>query len=301
MAAEQRPLFSFGCIADAQYADLEDGDTEGRSQLYRQVPGKLRAALAELRAARPRVQLVLHLGDIVNGNAAGQAQCDREFDLVASIFDQELGGDVPALHVVGNHCLSVPREVLVKRLGIPETCYYSRSLGSGWRLVVLDTTEMSGHSGHAPGSRQHREAQEFLASHPMSDEDPQMSSWNGGITRQQLAWLRSELAAAEAAAERVIIASHHQLGQGGARATHMAWNWRDVQQVVLLASPAFRLALAGHDHMGGCACINGRHFVTLEALLEAPPGSNAFAVLHVFGDRIRIAGSGSVTSRELAV
>lgn len=70
---------------------------------------------------------------------------------------------------------------------------------------------------------------------------------------------------------------------------------------VLLASPAFRLALAGHDHMGGCACINGRHFVTLEALLEAPPGSNAFAVLHVFGDRIRIAGSGSVTSRELAV
>lgn len=59
-----------------------------------------------------------------------------------------------------------------------------------------------------------------------------MSSWNGGITRQQLAWLRSELAAAEAAAERVIIASHHQLGQGGARATHMAWNWRDVQQVV---------------------------------------------------------------------
>lgn len=161
MAAEQRPLFSFGCIADAQYADLEDGDTEGRSQLYRQVPGKLRAALAELRAARPRVQLVLHLGDIVNGNAAGQAQCDREFDLVASIFDQELvrrrgsagralkdgwalkeaawnaarphldlqGGDVPALHVVGNHCLSVPREVLVKRLGIPETCYYSRRWG----------------------------------------------------------------------------------------------------------------------------------------------------------------------------
>lgn len=58
-----------------------------------------------------------------------------------------------------------------------------------------------------------------------------MSSWNGGITQRQLRWLRQELAAAEAAGERVLVASHHQLGQGGARATHMAWNWRKVQEV----------------------------------------------------------------------
>lgn len=33
------------------------------------------------------------------------------------------------------------------------------SLGSGWRLIVLDTTEMSGHSGYPPDSEQCREAQ----------------------------------------------------------------------------------------------------------------------------------------------
>jgi hypothetical protein len=187
-----------------------------------------------------------------------------------------------------------------------------------------------------------------MAAHPLSDDWPQMSSWNGGVTRQQLEWLRGELRAAEAAGQRVVVASHHQLGEGAARATHMAWNWREVQQVgaavqlaaglqrmqacplrhcryhkpakaaachagslnlpalpapcclqVLLGSPAFRLALAGHDHLGGYAQIDGRHFVTLEALLEAP--DNAYAVVHAFPDRLQIVGSGSVTSRGLAV
>lgn len=298
--AGDSPLFSFGLLADAQYADLPDGNTEGRRQAFREVPDKLRAALADLRSTQPPLAFVMHLGDIVNGNPAGQEQCDREFDLVATIFEQGLGGHLPAVHVVGNHCLSVERSALLQRLRIPPSCYFSRSLGSGWRLIVLDTTEMSGHSGYPPDSEQCREAQEFVAAHPMSDEAPQMSSWNGGITQRQLRWLRQELAAAEAAGERVLVASHHQLGQGGARATHMAWNWRKVQEV-LLASPAFRAAFAGHDHTGGYACIDGRHFLTVEGLLEAPSGGTAYAVVHVHADRLVVQGRGTVTSRHLAV
>jgi hypothetical protein len=69
----------------------------------------------------------------------------------------------------------------------------------------------------------------------------------------------------------------------------------------LLACPAFRLSLSGHDHTGGWACTDGRHFVTLEALLEAPPGGTAFAVVHVYNDIICIEGQGSVTTRQLPV
>ena len=58
------------------------------------------------------------------------------------------GPDLPAYHVLGNHCLSVPRQVVLRRLGIPQSCYYSVPLPHSWRLVVLDTTEMSGHSGY---------------------------------------------------------------------------------------------------------------------------------------------------------
>lgn len=142
--------------------------------------------------------------------------------------------------------------------------------------------------------------QEFVAAHPLGPEHPQMASWNGGVSRRQLAWLRAELAAAEAAGERVALACHHQVGAGAARDTHMAWNWEAISAAAL-ASPAFRLALAGHDHMGGYASHGGRHFVTLEALLEAPAGGNAFAVVHVYADRVVVEGRGTVTSRQLAV
>ena len=39
-------------------------------------------------------------------------------------------------------------------------------------------------------------------------------------------WLKAELAAAEAAGEKVITAGHHPVGEGSARSTHMAWNRR---------------------------------------------------------------------------
>lgn len=42
------------------------------------------------------------------------------------------GGEVPALHVIGNHCLSVPRATLLQRLRVPDTCYYSRR----WQRAV---------------------------------------------------------------------------------------------------------------------------------------------------------------------
>lgn len=35
---------------------------------------------------------------------------------------------------------------------------------------------------------------------------------------------------------------------GAARATHMAWNWREIE-ALLLDSPCVRLVLCGHDHM----------------------------------------------------
>lgn len=88
MAAADPPLLCFGLIADAQYANLPDGDTEGRCQRFREVPDKLRGALAALAAVRPA--FVLNLGDIVNGNAAGKEACDAEFDLVARIFEEGL-------------------------------------------------------------------------------------------------------------------------------------------------------------------------------------------------------------------
>eukprot|EP00983_Pelagomonas_calceolata_P057740 1145201-Pelagomonas_calceolata.AAC.3 len=127
-------------------------------------------------------------------------------------------------------------------------------------------------------------------------------------------WLKEELQAAEQAGERIIVSSHHPLGLGSARRTHMdrhhrtrkcvphemyAWNFEEVQ-ATLCGSKACVLALAGHDHLGGYARIGHMHFVTQPAMLEAPEGGNAFGVIKVFSDRIEIDGLGSqVPSRTL--
>lgn len=275
----------------------DNGDTEGRVQRYRQVPKKLREALIALRDLSPTASI--HLGDIVNGNST-QEKNDSDFETVASIFEQH-SGSFPQHYVLGNHCLAAGRPTLISRLGIPTSGYYSVPLATGWRLIVLDTTEMSGHSEYPPGSSQYTEAREYEAAHPLNDENPQMSPWNGGITKSQFDWLKLQLSEAEQNGERVFVAAHHQVGLGAARATHMAWNWKEIQDV-LLESPSFALLLAGHDHLGGYAELgNKKHFVTIEALLEVPEDSNAYAIAKVYRDRIEIEGFGTVTSRQLAL
>jgi manganese-dependent ADP-ribose/CDP-alcohol diphosphatase len=280
----------------------EDGNTEGRKQLYRQAPAKLREALACLsRIADPPLTAVLHLGDIINGNETLE-QSIKELDLIADIFHKGLGpAGIPAIHVVGNHCLSAGRAKLLQTLEVPSPGYYAVPLPSGWRLLVLDTTEMSGHSGYSVDSWQQQEAWDYVEKHPMSDDNPQMSDWNGGISQLQMQWLKDQLLDAEQQGQAVILASHHQVGEGASRRTHLAWNHKAIREC-LLSSPAFRLALAGHDHVGGYKAYGpDRHFVTLEALLEAPPGTNSWGVLRVFENHIEISGEGTLTSRKLQV
>lgn len=76
-----------------------------------------------------------------------------------------------------------------------------------------------------------------------------MIGWNGGIGAEQMRWLQSELSQAEAQGQRVIVASHHPLGLGCARRGHMAWNFREISNI-LVGSKAVALAISGHDHCG---------------------------------------------------
>lgn len=48
----------------------------------------------------------------------------------------------PVHHCIGNHCLAVPRAVLMQRLRIEGGCYRAIHVGPGWRLLILDTTEV---------------------------------------------------------------------------------------------------------------------------------------------------------------
>lgn len=293
MAGAARPLFSFGCIADVQYADKADTHVEGRTQRFREVPCKLAACLDDYRSQQPPLSCVLHLGDIIDGNST-PPKTASDLTAMLDLFGR-LPVTVPVHHVLGNHCLAAGRQPLLRALGLGQGGYYAARLHPGWLLVVLDTTELSGHSGLPQDCEVAREAAQFVASHPV-EQHPQMSPWNGGIGQRQLSWLQGVLQQAEEDGSRVIVASHHQIGKGAARDTHMAWNWREIESL-LLQSRAVVLGLAGHDHQGGYASTGGVHFVTLQALVEAPPDFTAYCVVHVHADRVEIQGRGTVPSR----
>jgi hypothetical protein len=57
---------------------------------------------------------------------------------------------------------------------------------------------------------------------------------------------------------------------------------------------------AGHDHAGGYAVDGTVHHVTVQGMVEAPR-RNAYAIVDVFDQRIRIHGFGKVPSRGLPV
>ena len=79
----------------------------------------------------------------------------------------------------------------------------------------------------------------------------------------------------------MIVAAHNPLAPGSARNGYVAWNGDELSEL-LEASPAVAVCLSGHDHHGGYARQGLTHFVTLEAMLEAPEGSTAYAVLEVW-------------------
>ena len=250
---------------------------------------------------------MLSLGDAVDGNV-DEATTTAE---LAAVLAHYATLPCPTHHILGNHCIkSIPRQRCLAMLGHAGPGYYAAELPEGWRLLLLDTTDLSLHGGWAAGSPQDTEARAFFQEHAA---ETRVKRYNGGLGQAQLEWLRLELLRAEAAGVRVIAASHHPLPPGACAETHRAWNG-DVVADILTDSPAFALGLAGHYHPGGFVRYRGRPFVTLEALLESSADQNAFAMVRVTpeatrgpgtvstGARIDIDGCGTrVTSRSLVI
>ena len=120
------PLFSLGLIADIQYADMADSHVEGRTQRFRECPGKLEAALSAIRSEGAernpsRLAAVLTLGDMINGNREDASRNPSDLETVASLIDAAFppGGDVPVFHILGNHCLDLPKRRVTERLAFP--------------------------------------------------------------------------------------------------------------------------------------------------------------------------------------
>ncbi|KAK3124103.1 hypothetical protein QOZ80_8AG0640470 [Eleusine coracana subsp. coracana] len=307
------PLFSFGVIADVQYADIPDGRSFlGVPRYYRHSLSVLRRAVATWNTHPGGVKFCVNFGDIVDGFCPKDQSLSAVRAVVAE-FDGFRGG--PTYHMLGNHCLyNLPRADLVAELQIPtsspDQAYYDFSPWPGYRFVVLDAYDFSA-VGRPPAHPVSVAARRFLdARNPNHDKNSprgldgtarRFVMFNGGVGQAQLRWLHAVLRRASRSGERVVICSHLPLHPAAASVTGLMWNYDEVMDAVHEHGEGCVVAcLAGHVHRGGYAVDErGVHHRTLEAALECPPGTDAFGRVDVYHDRLRLVGTGRMANTNM--
>ena len=325
-ALQETPRFTFGVIADIQYANIPDGTS------YAGVPRYYRHSLetashAATHFENDNVELVLNLGDIVDGKCqdvvgnggdelpAGVDPGEVAVDDVLDALSAYKSG--PILHTYGNHELyNLEREKLGEKLGIQfvkeeygDLVGYRSHVHNGIRFVVLDTYDINILRRCPDSSGKHREAVETLTRENPNFPDQANSpeglvgvqkryvAFNGAVDAPQLDWLSKTLEEARQNGEKAIILSHQPILPGSSSPVCLVWNYKDVLKVLRKYNDVVVASFAGHAHKGGYKRDrSGIHFRVIEAALENPAPNKTYAMVDVYGDRLAVRGYGNCTS-----
>ncbi|XP_028424442.1 manganese-dependent ADP-ribose/CDP-alcohol diphosphatase isoform X1 [Perca flavescens] len=336
---QQTPLFTFGVIADIQYADIDDGYnfTRTRRRYYRSSLKLLRNAWESWSESAVKPEFILQLGDIIDGFNKSQDASDRALHTVLREFTS---GPAELHHVWGNHeFYNFSRSALLRSqlnssphhgslhpnsnslhpgsssqgLGAQapgsDIYAYSFSPCPGFTFVVLDAYDVS-LLGRQESSEQYNQAMDLLKLYNTNEDlncPPliegllqRFTMFNGGFSKEQLDWLDSVLSLADEKQERVTIVSHLPVHPRSTGPVCLAWNYEQLLAVVQ-SHGSVVCFMAGHDHEGGYHqdTDTGVHHVTFEGVIETPPDSNAFATVSVYKDRMELKGRGRIADRVL--
>uniref|UniRef100_UPI0037E9919B manganese-dependent ADP-ribose/CDP-alcohol diphosphatase n=1 Tax=Semicossyphus pulcher TaxID=241346 RepID=UPI0037E9919B len=318
---EQPPLFTFGVIADIQYADLDDGYnfTRTRRRYYRSSLQLLRNARESWLESAVKPEFILQLGDIIDGFNKGHDASDRALDTVLAEFSS---GPAEVHHVWGNHEFynfsrsALLRSRLNSTLHIDRTVNaapadrdiyaYSFSPFPGFTFVILDGYDVS-LLGREESSPLYKDSLSLIRQHNSNEDlncpvfeglEQRFTMFNGGYSKVQLDWLESVLTSADENKEKVTIVSHLPVHPRSTTPICLAWNYDELLSIIRshLCVVCF---MAGHDHDGGYHKDKdtGVHHLTLKGVIETPPDSNAFGTVSVYEDRMELRGSGRVKDR----
>ena len=276
LCAAEPPALRFGVAADAQYMDH---DTRGVRH-YRMSLGKLAACVDDFNT-KP-LDFTIHLGDFID-------QRFESFDDLMPIWNRLT---MPKYHVLGNHDFAVAaaqRDQVPAKLGMPSR-YYDFGV-KGWRFIVLDTMDVS-FLGAAKGSAKRAQAkaiqQKLKAAKAVNSV-----TWNGALGAEQMAWLKGRLDAATQAGERVILFAHMPVAPPN---VHNLWNDAGVLGLID-AYPCVAAYINGHNHHGNYAERKRVHYLTIQGMVDTT--RNAYGVVEVYADQLKVIGTGRCPSRTL--
>ncbi|XP_061611096.1 manganese-dependent ADP-ribose/CDP-alcohol diphosphatase isoform X2 [Phyllopteryx taeniolatus] len=277
-SCQPAPLFTFGLIADVQYADMDDGlnFTQTRRRYYRNSIGLLRKARESWSHSAARPKFIIQLGDIIDGFNKDRGASSRALEQVLGEFSLSR---IEVHHVWGNHefynfsrsellCSELNSSILADaslsgtRAG-GDIYAYSFCPFPGFTFVVLDAYDVS-LLGVEEDSLQYRSAFNLIKRHN-SNED--LNSPPG----------------------------HLPVHPFSTTPMCLAWNFDELLSTIQSHSSVVCF-IAGHDHDGGY-CLDkstGVHHLTLEGVIETPPDSNAFGTVSVYEDRMVLKGVGRI-------
>ncbi|WP_284036620.1 metallophosphoesterase [Neobacillus sp. 114] len=273
---EEKPKFTIGVVPDIQYCDCNDNGT----RFYRNSIDKLMEASQTFN--EQDVDFTMQTGDLIDRNLSS-------FSTILPYFNTIEG---PKYHLLGNHDFPVYTDQVTDILEMPNQYYDFKY--KNWRFIALDTNDLSLYANPA-GSEKYQQAQDMYNS--LKEKNAiNAQTWNGGVSEEQLTWLRDVLKKAAQAHEKVVVFSHMPVYPAN---EHNVWN-SDAVMAELEAAGNVVAYINGHNHAGNYGYKNGIHYLNLKGMVDTAD-TNAYSILKVYKDRIEVDGFGRETDRTLTI
>jgi manganese-dependent ADP-ribose/CDP-alcohol diphosphatase len=272
--SEEKPKFEFGLVPDVQYCDC---DTFG-TRYYRNSVDKLKVASQTLN--QHDLGFTVQTGDLIDKDISS-------FSTILPIYNLIEG---PKYHVLGNHDFPVTTDKVVDILDMPNQYYDFKH--KNWRFVVLDTNDLSLYA-NPEGSEKHQQA-ETMYNNLKANDEMNAQTWNGGVSNEQLTWLRGVLDKATQRNEKVVVIGHMPVYPEN---EHNVWNDKAVIKELEAAGNVVAY-FNGHNHAGNYGVKNGIHYVNLKGMVETAD-TTSFSIVEVYKDRLEIDGYGREQDRVL--
>jgi predicted MPP superfamily phosphohydrolase len=272
-STDQKPLFTFGIIADVQYADCNPAG----NRYFRSSTEKLENAISVFR--ENSVDFIINLGDLI----------ERDYKSYKPVLKILNSSGIKTYNLTGNHDYSVDTRYLTHLPLFTESKegYYS-IIYRQYRLIFLNGNEISTYA--SADKNLIKQANELIANLKKNGEINAID-WNGGIGRQQIDWMTRQLDEAADNSEKVILFCHFPIEPEN---IHNLLNYKEINGVIL-NYPNIIAWFSGHNHEGNYRTINKIHYVTFRGMVETEK-NNSFAVTEAYSDKISIRGYGRETS-----
>jgi len=270
--------FKIGVIADCQYCDCDIK----WDRYYKKAPQRLKEAIATLN--NDSLSYIIHLGDFI----------DKDFKSLDSVLPTWKTLKSKSYHVLGNHDFevqdSLKKKVLAK-LNIKKR-YYS-FVENDWRFIVLDGNDLS---FYGTTTKEKAQQTDSLFNQLKDKNLPFVKKWNGGLSNQQLSWIKTELDEATQKNQKVGFYCHFPIFPID---EHNIWNR---EQFTSLIKPYknVKLFFNGHNHAGAYEFVDNVHYLTFKGMVNTEYTS-AFAKVKFEKDTVFVEGFEREISRKLVI